>query len=75
MDSFYEKGVSCLYQELAQKVVSHLQLPCSSLNLDSNSFHLDGQYHHDLDVVVTNMMERQEVLLNCMGKAYQEFYL
>lgn len=25
--------------------------------------------------VVTNMMDRQEILLNCMGKMYWEFYL
>lgn len=49
LDSLYEKGVSSLYHELAYKVVKHLDLPCRSLNLDATSFHLDGEYHRDID--------------------------
>lgn len=49
LDSLYEKGVSSLYQELALKVITYLGLPCASLNLDATSFHLDGEYHRDID--------------------------
>ena len=49
LDSLYEKGVSSLYQELAFKVVKCLGLPCRSLNLDATSFHVDGEYHRDID--------------------------
>jgi transposase len=49
LDSLYEKGVSSLYQELALKVIHYLGLPCRSLNLDATSFHLDGEYHRDID--------------------------
>lgn len=49
LDTLYEKGVSSLYQELAHKVVRHLNLPCRSLNLDATSFHVDGDYHQDID--------------------------
>jgi transposase len=49
LDLLYEQGVSTLYQELAQKVVTHLGLPCRSLHIDSTSFHVDGEYHQDID--------------------------
>lgn len=49
LDSLYEQGVSELYQEIAARVVSYLKLPCNSLNLDTTSFHLDGQYGHDIN--------------------------
>lgn len=49
LDSLYESGVSELYQELAFSVIQYLKLPCKSLNLDTTSFHLDGQYEQDID--------------------------
>ena len=49
LDSLYEHGVSELYQEIALRVVAYLKLPCNSLNLDTTSFHLDGQYERDID--------------------------
>ena len=49
LDSLYELGVSELYQEIALRVVVYLKLPCNSLNLDTTSFHLDGQYERDID--------------------------
>ena len=49
LDSLYEEGVSELYQEIAARVVGYLKLPCNSLNLDTTSFHLDGQYEHDIN--------------------------
>lgn len=49
LDSLYEEGVSEVYQEIAERVVSYLKLPCKSLNLDTTSFHLDGQYESDID--------------------------
>lgn len=49
LDSLYEQGVSELYQEIAARVVAYLELPCHSLNLDTTSFHVDGQYEHDVD--------------------------
>jgi len=49
LDSLYEEGVSELYQEIAMLVVKYLKLPCKSLNLDTTSFHLDGEYEQDID--------------------------
>lgn len=49
LDSLYEQGVSELYQEIAARVVTYLKLPCHGLNLDTTSFHVDGQYEHDID--------------------------
>lgn len=49
LDALYEEGVSALYQDIAVKVVDYLKLPCTSLNLDTTSFHLDGEYEQDID--------------------------
>lgn len=49
LDSLYDLGVSELYQEIALRVVKYLKLPCNSLNLDTTSFHLDGQYEREID--------------------------
>ncbi len=57
LDSLYEKGVSSLYQELAFKVVRHLGLPCNSLNLDATSFHVDGEYHQDIDAQTIHLTQ------------------
>jgi transposase len=57
LDSLYEKGVSSLYQELAHKVVSHLGLSCRSLNLDATSFHVDGEYHQDIDAQTIHLTQ------------------
>ena len=57
LDSLYEKGVSSLYQELAYKVVKHLKLPCRSLNLDATSFHVDGEYHQDIDAQTIHLTQ------------------
>lgn len=42
LDALYEHGVSPLYQSIGEAVVKHLQLPCSSVHLDSTSIHYDG---------------------------------
>ena len=44
LDRLYEHGVSDLYQDLSEKVVLRLGLPCNSVHLDSTSFHVDGEY-------------------------------
>jgi len=49
LDKLYEHGVSNLYQELSEKVVLHLGLPCTSVHLDSTSFHVDGEYDVESD--------------------------
>jgi len=49
LDKLYEHGVSNLYQELAEKVVMYLGLPCDSVHLDSSSFHVDGEYKTEND--------------------------
>lgn len=49
LDSLYETGVSPLYQDIASGVVQYLGLECRSLNLDTTSFHLDGEYEQDID--------------------------
>ena len=41
--------VSDLYQDLSEKVVLHLGLPCKSVHLDSTSFHVDGEYDAESD--------------------------
>ncbi len=42
LDALYEYGVSSLYQNVGEKVVSHLGLEVKSTHLDSTSFHYDG---------------------------------
>lgn len=49
LDKLYEYGVSSLYQDLAEKVVQYLGLPCNLVHLDSTSFHVDGEYQSDID--------------------------
>ena len=49
LDKLYEHGVSELYQDLAQRVVQHLGLPCDLVHLDSTSFHVDGEYQAEHD--------------------------
>ena len=39
LDALYDEGVSGLYQQIAEKVVDHLKLPCEFTHLDSTSFH------------------------------------
>jgi transposase len=43
LDALYDKGVSCLYQGIGERVVNHLGLDCQAVHLDSTSFHYDGQ--------------------------------
>lgn len=50
LDALYDYGVSDLYQQLGEKVVSHLGLANESLHLDSSSFHYDGQETPDDDM-------------------------
>jgi transposase len=47
LDELYNFGVSDLYQNIAEKVIAHLGLECSALNLDSTSMHVDGDYKTD----------------------------
>lgn len=49
LDSLYDFGVSELYQHIAEKVVTHLKLPCQFTHLDSTSFHYDGKANADDD--------------------------
>jgi transposase len=49
LDKLYEYGVSPLYQDLAERVVQYLGLPCNLVHLDSTSFHVDGEYQSDID--------------------------
>lgn len=49
LDKLYKYGVSSLYQDLAEKVVQYLGLPCNLVHLDSTSFHVDGEYQSDID--------------------------
>ncbi len=44
LDKLYDNDVSMLYQFLGEKVVQHLGLSCNTTNLDSTSFHVDGNY-------------------------------
>jgi len=47
LDALYEHGVSTLYQQISEKVVTKLKLPCKFIHLDSTSFHYDGQANAD----------------------------
>jgi transposase len=47
LDALYDAGVSGLYQQIAEKVVDHLKLPCEFTHLDSTSFHYDGKANSD----------------------------
>lgn len=49
LDKLFEYGVSDIYQQLGEKVVQHLGLPCEAINLDTTSFHVDGEYDVDED--------------------------
>ncbi len=57
LDSLYEEGVSELYQEIAALVVNYLKLPCKSLNLDTTSFHVDGEYEQDIDATAIRITQ------------------
>jgi transposase len=47
LDTLYEYGVSKLYQQLGEAVVTKLGLATEALHLDSTSFHYDGQATDD----------------------------
>ena len=47
LDELFDLDVSKVYFELANKVVTHLKLPCDALNLDGTGFHVDGRYNND----------------------------
>ena len=49
LDRLFEYSVSDIYQQLGEKVVQHLGLPCEGINLDTTSFHVDGEYEADDD--------------------------
>jgi transposase len=55
LDALYDYGVSDLYQQLGEKVVSHLGLANESLHLDSSSFHYDGQETPDDDMYTVRL--------------------
>ena len=55
LDALYEYGVSSLYQDLGEAVVTHLGLAGNSLHLDSTSFHYDGQSAHSDDEKVISI--------------------
>ena len=59
LDKLYEHDVSSLYQDLAERVVKYLGLPCNLVHLDSTSFHVDGDYQSDIDA-----QELNQVILN-----------
>ena len=49
LDKLFEYGVSDIYQQLSEKVVQYLELPCEAINIDTTSFHVDGDYEVDDD--------------------------
>ena len=49
LEAFYDEGVSKIYAGLALKVTDYLGLDCKSMNMDTTSFHTDGQYEQDID--------------------------
>ena len=49
LDLLYEEGVSELYEDIALTVVRYLGLEPKSINIDTTSFHLDGDYETDSD--------------------------
>jgi transposase len=51
--ALYDAGVSGLYQPIAEKVISHLKLPCEFTHLDSTRFHYDGKANSDEEAPTT----------------------
>jgi len=49
LDTLYDVSISWLYQQIAEKVVVHLKLPCEFAYLDSTSFHYNGKANADED--------------------------
>ena len=49
LDKLFEHGVSDIYQQLSEAVIDHLELPCEAINVDTTSFHVDGDYKVDDD--------------------------
>lgn len=49
LDRLFEHGVSDIYQQLSESVIDHLGLPCEAINIDTTSFHVDGDYKTDDD--------------------------
>lgn len=49
LDKLFDYGVSDIYQLLSEKVIEHLGLPCEAINIDTTSFHVDGEYDVDDD--------------------------
>jgi transposase len=47
LDALYDAGVCGLYQQIAEKVVDHLKLPCEFTHLDSTRFYYDGKANSD----------------------------
>jgi transposase len=47
--ALYDAVVSGLHQQIGEKVVGHLKLPCEFTHLDSTSFHYDGKANSDED--------------------------
>ena len=47
LDALYVAGVSGLYQKIAEKVVTHLNLHCEFTHLDPTTFHYDGKANSD----------------------------
>ena len=44
LDKLFEHGVSDIYQHLGEAVIKYLDLPCEAINIDTTSFHVDGEY-------------------------------
>ena len=49
LDKLFEHGVRDIYQQLSEAVIDHLELPCEAINVDTTSFHVDGDYKVDDD--------------------------
>ena len=58
LDKLYDHDVSSFYQDLAEQVVKYLGLPCDVVHLDSTSFHVDGEYHFDIDAQGIRLVKR-----------------
>ena len=57
LDPLYDADVSTLYQAIAEHVVEQLGLKPESVHLENTRFHVDGEYTHDEQTNVIQLVK------------------
>ena len=60
LDKLYEYGVTEIFEEIAQKSIERLQIDVKAANLDSTSFHVDGEYKNSELEQLKNSEENED---------------